>query len=65
MCYQIECCIDEWTDGTRKDTTWGGEQFKTSYQSHISSLDDFWQHGIAQSADLFEHIRGDLLKEAR
>ncbi|KAH9035131.1 hypothetical protein EDB83DRAFT_2525086 [Lactarius deliciosus] len=61
----VECCIDEWTDGTRKDTEWDENQCKTVYQSHISSLNDFWQHGINQGADLFEHIRGDLLKEAR
>ncbi|KAH9008200.1 hypothetical protein EDB84DRAFT_134810 [Lactarius hengduanensis] len=61
----VECCIDEWTDGTRKETEWDENQCKTVYQSHISSLNDFRQHGINQGADLFEHIRGDLLKEAR
>ena len=64
-CYQIECCIDEWTDGTRKDTRWGGEQFKTAYQSHISSINVFCQRGSVKVTDLFEHIQNDLLKEAR
>ena len=63
--YQIECCIDEWTDGTCKDTKWSEEQFKTAYQSHISLINDFWQHDIAQNAGLFEHIRNDLLNGAR
>jgi len=61
----IECCIDEWTDGTRKDTEWDDMRFKTVYQSHISSLNDFWQHDVAQGGDLFEAIRSGLLKEAR
>ncbi|KAH9165355.1 hypothetical protein EDB89DRAFT_2076903 [Lactarius sanguifluus] len=61
----VECCIDEWTDGTRKETEWDEKRFKTVYQSHISSLNDFRQHGIDQGTDLFEHIRGGLLKEAR
>jgi len=55
----IECCIDQWTDhGTRKETNWGGKQFKTAYQSYIGSINDIWQHGIVQSANLFEtHTR--------
>ncbi|KAH9014235.1 hypothetical protein EDB85DRAFT_2214734 [Lactarius pseudohatsudake] len=61
----VECCIDEWTDGTHKETEWDEKRFKTVYQSHISSLDDFRRHAIDQGTDLFEHIRGDLLKEAR
>ncbi|KAH9000911.1 hypothetical protein EDB86DRAFT_2903919 [Lactarius hatsudake] len=61
----VECCIDEWTDGIRKETEWDENRCKTVYQSHISSLIDFWQHGIDQGADLFEHIRSGLLKEAR
>ncbi|KAH9035106.1 hypothetical protein EDB83DRAFT_2229059 [Lactarius deliciosus] len=61
----VECCIDEWSDGTRKETEWDEKRFKTVYQSHISSLNDFRQHGIDQDTDLFEHIRGELLKEAR
>jgi hypothetical protein len=62
---QIECCIDEWSDGTRKETEWDGTRFRTVYQSHISSLEDFWQHDIAQGANLFEYIRSGLLKEAQ
>ncbi|KAN0137443.1 hypothetical protein V8E53_004888 [Lactarius tabidus] len=61
----IECCIDEWTDGTRKETEWDETRFKTVYQSHISLINDFWQHYIAQGTDLFENIRSGFLKEAR
>ncbi|KAI9450996.1 hypothetical protein BJY52DRAFT_1175373 [Lactarius psammicola] len=61
----VECCIDEWTDGTRKETEWDDKRFKTVYQSHINSLNDFRQHSIDKGVDLFEHIRSDLLKEAR
>lgn len=62
---QIECCIDEWADGTRKETRWDEGRFKTVYQLHIRSLNDFRKHDIAQGDDVFEHIRSDLLKEAR
>lgn len=65
LCHQIECCIDEWTDGTRMETEWDERRFKTVYQSHISSLNDFRQHDRAQGANLFEYIRSGLLKEAR
>ncbi|KAH8982103.1 hypothetical protein EDB92DRAFT_2106766 [Lactarius akahatsu] len=60
----IECCIDEWTDGTRQETTWDEERFKVTYRSHVGLLDDF-QLRAAQGFDSFEHIRSDLLKEAR
>ena len=63
--HQIECCIDEWTDGTHKETTWDGKRFKTVYQSHKSALIDFWRHDIAKGSDLFERIRSGLLMEAR
>ncbi|KAN0137441.1 hypothetical protein V8E53_004886 [Lactarius tabidus] len=61
----IECCIDEWRYGTRKDTMWDGKRFKTVYQAHIRSLNNFWKHDIAQGTDSFEHIRSGLLMEAR
>ena len=62
---QIECCIDEWTDGTRKETEWDERRFKTVYQSHISTLNDLWQRDITQGSRLFEDIREGLLREAR
>ncbi|KAH9057237.1 hypothetical protein EDB87DRAFT_1833256 [Lactarius vividus] len=61
----VECCIDEWTDGTRKETEWDENRCKTVYKSHISSLEDFEKHGINQGANLFEQIRSDLLKDVR
>jgi len=61
----IECCIDEWTDGTRKETEWDEQRFKTVYHSHISSLNDLSQRDITQGESLFEHIREGLLREAR
>ncbi len=62
---QIECCIDEWTDGTRKETGWDEERFKAVYQSHISSLNDFQQRSIAQGDGVFERIRSYLLMKGR
>jgi hypothetical protein len=64
-CSQIECCIDEWRYGTRKETKWDEKRFKTVYQSLIKSLNDFRKQDIAQGVDMFEHIRSGLLKEAR
>ncbi|KAH9057235.1 hypothetical protein EDB87DRAFT_1686512 [Lactarius vividus] len=61
----VEGCIDEWTDGMCKETEGDENRRKIVDQSYISSLNDFWEHDINQGADLFEHIRSDLLKEAR
>ncbi|KAH9029782.1 hypothetical protein EDB83DRAFT_1858208 [Lactarius deliciosus] len=61
----IECCIDEWTDGTCQETSWDEERFKVTYRSHVGLLDDF-RLGAAQGYyDSFEYIQSDLLKEAR
>ena len=62
---QIECCIDEWSDGTYNETRWDEEQFKTVYRSHISSLNDFQQQSIVQGDGVFEHIRNYLLMGGR
>jgi len=61
----IECCIDEWSDGTHNETGWDEERFKTVYQSHIMSLNDFQQRSIAQDDDAFECVRRYLLQGAR
>ncbi|KAN0135084.1 hypothetical protein V8E53_006975 [Lactarius tabidus] len=56
----IECCIDEWSDGRRKETSWDEERFKTVYQSHLDSLKDFRK----RSDDVFEEFRSDLCEDA-
>lgn len=56
----IECCIDEWSDGRRKETSWEEERFKTVYQSHLDSLNDFRQRGD----NVFEEYRSLLRREA-
>ncbi|KAH9965684.1 hypothetical protein BGW80DRAFT_747777 [Lactifluus volemus] len=60
----IECCIDEWSDGTRRDSTWDSEKFRTVYNSHISSFSDFKAHCNTQNKDPLE-IQRDLIKNAR
>jgi len=61
----IECCINEWTDGTRRDSNWDEERYKTVYFSHISSLNDLRDHGQPQGEDLLAYIQLGLLKNAR
>ncbi|KAH9954064.1 hypothetical protein BC827DRAFT_80429 [Russula dissimulans] len=61
----VECCIDEWTSGTRKDSNWDELRYKIVYFSHISSLNDLRDHGQPQGEDLLAHIQHSLLKNAR
>ncbi|KAI9509443.1 hypothetical protein F5148DRAFT_1187393 [Russula earlei] len=61
----IQCCIDEWTDGTRKESKWTEERYKTVYDSHISSLNALRDHSRPQGEDLISQIQRDLLKNAR
>jgi Domain of unknown function (DUF6532) len=62
--YQIECCIDEWTDGTYKTSNWNEDRYKTSYLSHMKSLTDLWDHEHPHGQGLLAQIQHDLLKEA-
>ncbi|KAH9954062.1 hypothetical protein BC827DRAFT_80350 [Russula dissimulans] len=61
----IECCIDEWTDGTRQPSNWDEARYKAVYISHVSSLVDLRGHGLPQSRDLLAQIQRDLLNDAR
>ncbi|KAN0135085.1 hypothetical protein V8E53_006976 [Lactarius tabidus] len=56
----IECCIDEWSDGELRETSWEDERFRAVYQSHLDSLNDFRK----RSDDVFEQFRYRLCKEA-
>ncbi|KAH9984984.1 hypothetical protein BJV77DRAFT_1071665 [Russula vinacea] len=62
----IECCIDEWTDGTWKESNWREERFKGTYISHLNSLRDLRSHGdLQQGGDLLAQIQYDLFRSAR
>jgi len=61
----IECCIDEWTDGTWKKSSWNEERYKTVYRSHVKSLTDLRDYSHPQSVGLLEHIQRELLQDAR
>jgi len=59
----IECCIDEWSQGIRRQSSWSQEHFYNAYRSHINSLTDFSRHHHSQGQ--LEQIQKDLFKYAR
>ncbi|KAI0285686.1 hypothetical protein BC826DRAFT_960019 [Russula brevipes] len=61
----IECCIDEWVDGTWKNSCWNDERYKTVYRSHVESLTDLRDYNSPQSLDLLEQMQRELLQNAR
>jgi len=62
----IECCIDEWSDGTWKESNWSEERYKMVYLSHLGSLRDFRNLGHHhQGKGLLSRIQDDLLSGAR
>jgi hypothetical protein len=62
----IECCIDEWSTGTRKESMWKEEDYKTKYLSHLDLLRDITSRGPDQKGkNLLAWIQHDLLKNAR
>ena len=38
---EIECCIDEWTTGTRMDVPFTVHDYCVGYESHLKCLQDF------------------------
>jgi len=62
----IECCIGEWSTGTLKESSWKEVDYKANYLSHLNSLLDLRNHGLAQKdRDPLRRIQDDLLKAAR
>ncbi|KAI9447463.1 hypothetical protein H4582DRAFT_1894038 [Lactarius indigo] len=57
----IECCIDEWSDGARRNCSWDDAKFQSVYDSHVSSLVDFQVH---RPTSLYQ-LQCDLLRNAR
>lgn len=60
----IQCCIEEWTNGTGAESDWNESRFKSVYQWHIDSLIGFDSCDDAESGDPFEVIRSNLLHNA-
>ncbi|KAI9450205.1 hypothetical protein F5148DRAFT_1337392 [Russula earlei] len=61
----IECCIDEWTDGTRKESNWTEGRYRSVYYSHVLSLNSLRDQSRPPGEDLVAQIQRDLLKNAR
>ncbi|KAI0260619.1 hypothetical protein BC834DRAFT_831551, partial [Gloeopeniophorella convolvens] len=40
----IECCIDEWSSGSKNATHFTGAAYKDLYNDHLQSLIDFDEH---------------------
>ncbi|KAI0257084.1 hypothetical protein BJV78DRAFT_8286 [Lactifluus subvellereus] len=59
----IECCIGEWSQGIRRQSSWDHEHFLNTYRSHINSLTAFSRHPHSQGQ--LEQIQKDLIKHAR
>ncbi|KAF8265701.1 hypothetical protein EI94DRAFT_1804022 [Lactarius quietus] len=61
----IEWCIGEWSDGTRRYSSWDDVKFQTVYHSHVSSLLDFQARNPASDRDPLYQLQCDLLRNAR
>jgi hypothetical protein len=61
----VQCCIEEWSDGQRKDTSWDDEKILAAYNLHVSSLFSFQAQGPDRNMDVLCQLQCDLLKGAR
>ena len=41
LCYQIECCIDEWGTGTRVDIHFTADAYQGIYEEHLHVFNNF------------------------
>ncbi|KAI5989558.1 hypothetical protein EDD15DRAFT_2531311 [Pisolithus albus] len=41
ICSTIECCIDEWSTGTRTDIPFTIQEYRATYDSHLKCLQAF------------------------
>lgn len=62
----IHWCIDEWSSGTRGDSSLSRDmRFQTVYDSHVSSLLDFQAQSPASNGDVLYQLQCDLSRKAR
>ncbi|KAN0116036.1 hypothetical protein V8E52_006342 [Russula decolorans] len=61
----VQCCIDEWSDGQRKDSNWDEDKLQAVYASHVSSLFNFQAQGLEKNIDVLCQLQCDLLRNAR
>ncbi|KAH9985001.1 hypothetical protein BJV77DRAFT_1162258 [Russula vinacea] len=61
----VQCCIEDWSDGQRKDTIWGDEKILAVYHAHIASLFSFQAQDPDRDIDVLCQLQCDLLKSAR
>ncbi|KAH9027999.1 hypothetical protein EDB84DRAFT_284806 [Lactarius hengduanensis] len=61
----IECCIHEWSNGTRRYSSWDDWKFQTVYDSHIASLVNFEAHSPVGNGGALYQLQCDLLRNAR
>jgi len=61
----VQWCIDEWSDGQRKDSSWEESRLHVVYSSHVSSLLIFQAQGLERNIDVLNQLQCDLLRNAR
>ncbi|KAF8494171.1 hypothetical protein F5888DRAFT_675088 [Russula emetica] len=61
----VQCCIDEWSDGQRKDSNWDENKIQAVYTSHVASLLIFQAQGLEKNIDVLCQLQCDLLRSAR
>jgi hypothetical protein len=61
----VQCCVDEWSDGQRKDSNWNEDKLQAVYASHVSSLLNFQAQELEKNIDVLCQLQCDLLRNAR
>jgi len=62
----IECCIDEWSTGTYKESSWKEVDYQANYLSHLNSLRDYHNRApYKKDRSLLQRIQDELLTAAR
>ncbi|KAH7905273.1 hypothetical protein BJ138DRAFT_1017948, partial [Hygrophoropsis aurantiaca] len=59
----IECCIDEWSHGTRNKVAFTEEEYKSTFEAHLQSLQDFEQ--LSKEYDLVPKLLQQIHNSGR
>ena len=57
---QIECNIDEWISSTKMEVTFWADDYRTTYESHVSSLTAFSEYSNSKGLDLLGLLQRKL-----
>ncbi|KAH7919794.1 hypothetical protein BV22DRAFT_1133585 [Leucogyrophana mollusca] len=65
VCTAIECAIDEWSTGERKQVDFNGKKYEKVYNRHMKNLNGWKKFSVSAGVNLAQQVLDELLNTAR